>query len=64
MLYRNMKTGNLISPASKEAGEIMAKSAMYERVRPIRMEEPAQEPPQDPPKEPDPPEKPKAPKNK
>lgn len=54
MLYRNIKTGNLISPASKEAGEIMAKSNLYEPVRPIRMEEP----PKEPPKEPDPPEEP------
>ena len=54
MLYRNIKTGNLISPASKEAGEIMAKSSLYEPVRPIRMEEP----PKEPPKEPDPPQEP------
>lgn len=70
MLYRNIKTGNLISPASKEAGEIMAKSSLYEPVRPIRIEEPAKEPPKepdppkDPPKEPDPPEEPKAAKKK
>lgn len=64
MLYRNMKTGNLISPASKEAGEIMAKSAMYERVRPIRMEEPAQDPPKEPDPPQDPPKEPKTPKNK
>lgn len=54
MLYRNIKTGNLISPASKEAGEIMAKSSLYELVKPIRIEEP----PKEPPKEPDPPEEP------
>lgn len=64
MLYRNIKTGNLISPASKEAGEIMAKSSLYELARPIRMEEPAKESPQEPPKEPDPPEEPKAAKKK
>lgn len=64
MLYRNIKTGNLISPASKEAGEIMAKSSLYELVKPIRIEEPAKEPPQEPPKEPDPPEEPKAAKKK
>lgn len=64
MLYRNIKTGNIISPASKEAGEIMAKSSLYEPVRPIRMEEPPKEPPQEPPKEPDPPKEPKAPKSK
>lgn len=64
MLYRNIKTGNLISPATKEAGEIMAKSSLYEPVKPIRIEEPAKEPPQEPPKEPDPPEAPKAAKKK
>lgn len=64
MLYRNIKTGNLISPASKEAGEIMAKSSLYELVKPIRIEEPAKEPPQETPKEPDPPEAPKAAKKK
>lgn len=61
--YRNIKTGNMLSPANKMAQELMEISSLYEPVQPTPLAEPVQEPPQGPPE--DPPKEPtKAPKNK
>lgn len=54
--YRNIKTGNMLSPANKMAQELMETSPLYEPVRPAPVERTASEPA--------PPEEPKAAKRK
>lgn len=65
MLYKNVKTGNILAPANRAQEVLMAGSPVYEPVKPIPMKvsEPPAEPPAEPPGEP-PKEPAKAPKNK